>query len=92
MDLDLAHRQQVQALGKSAPNALRLLAMLYQQPVVTSPFVAKKLELSTPTARSAVSKLEKIGLLKEISGKKRNRVYAYDPYLAILREGTEVSA
>lgn len=92
MDLEVAHRQQVQILGRSAPNALRLLAMLYQQPIVTSPFVAKRLELSAPAARSAIGNLEKIGLLKEISGKKRDRVYLYDPYLAILRDGTEINA
>jgi hypothetical protein len=36
--------------------------------------------------------MQRLGLLREITGKQRKRLFVYDPYLAILNEGTEVPA
>jgi hypothetical protein len=45
--------------------------------------------MSAPTANSAIEQLRKLGILKEITGKRRDRVYAYDDYLNILRDKPE---
>jgi Fic family protein len=62
--------------------------MLCRHPITTIPNAAKKLELTAPTVRSAVESLESIGIVREITGKQRDRIYVYDPYVKILDEGT----
>jgi Fic family protein len=62
-----------------------------QQPVFQS-FLNQLGQLSGlgfPTASKAIETLVKLGIAREVSGARRNRLFAYDAYLAILREGTE---
>lgn len=58
-------------------------------PQVTVPLLAEELQITAPTARSAVKHMTSLGLLEEISGKKRDKVYVYRKYLNILEEGAE---
>jgi Fic family protein len=71
-------------------NAQRLLDYLYQRPIVTAGLVAKTLEVSPPTANSLVNQLCSIGLLTERTGRRRNRLFSYEPYLSLFEdEATE---
>jgi len=90
MDLMAGNRQKLAGLGKAATTALTLLDLLYRRPYVTTPFVAKELGISPPSAAKAVNNLVALGILREISGKKRDRVFLHESYLAIIREGTEL--
>jgi len=45
--------------------------------------------LSFPTATKRIDKLMNLGIVKERTGGRRNRVFSYERYLAILNEGTE---
>jgi len=47
----------------------------------------EELGLSAPTAGCAVGNLEALGIVKELTGRRRDRVYAYRRYIAILNEG-----
>ena len=58
-------------------------------PQVTVPLLAKELKMTQPTARSALNHLKSIGVLAEVSGKKRDKVYIYRKYLDILEDGAE---
>jgi Fic family protein len=64
--------------------AIQLLDLLPSNPMVTVPTATKLLGSTAPTARKAVEVLEKIGVLRETSGRKRDRVYAYHAYLQAL--------
>lgn len=64
--------------------AVRLLELLPTNPVVTLPLVVNLLDTTKPTAIKAIESLEKIGVLKETTGKRRDRVYAYQAYLDAL--------
>ena len=46
--------------------------------------------LSFPTTGAAIEVLVEMGIARELTGRRRNRVFAYDRYLAILSEGTEL--
>jgi Fic family protein len=70
--------------------AMRLLEQLPMHPVVTIPGVVKLLKTTKPTAGKAVQLLERIGVLVETSGKRRDRTFAYKAYLERLRSGTEL--
>jgi len=67
--------------------SVRLLDLLPGRPVVTSPMVAKMLKATGPTARKAIDAHVRTGILRETSGKRRDRVYAYSKYLEILTGG-----
>jgi len=64
--------------------AIRLLDLLPSNPVVTLPLAVALLGVSKPTAIKAIEALEEMGILKETSGKRRDRVYAYQKYLDVL--------
>lgn len=64
--------------------AVRLLDLLPSNPVVTLPLAIELLGVSKPTVIKAIEALEETGILKETSGRRRDRVYAYQKYLDVL--------
>lgn len=77
------------ALEKAAPrltSALRLLDDLYRRPVASVATVADRLELGYPSANRLVALLVDQGILKEITSRERNRVFAYAPYLQLFTD------
>jgi len=51
---------------------------------------AKAIGLSAPTVTKSLEHLRMLGIVKEITGRQRDRLFMYDAYVAILNEGTEV--
>ena len=73
-------------LGRRSGPALRLVDTLFQQPVVTVRVVQQILEYSQPAAAAMVSALEKAQVLVEVTGRRRDRVFEFRPYLRLFRE------
>jgi Fic family protein len=71
-----------------AASTLRLHELFRRTPIVKSSTAASELRLSQPATDAALQRLIGIGIVREITGRQRNRLYAYDSYLAILQEGT----
>jgi len=71
--------------------ALRLFELLPRHPVVTVASVMKLVDASKPTAGKAIDLLARVGVLHETTGKKRDRSFVYEKYLAQLRVGTELA-
>jgi DNA-binding IclR family transcriptional regulator len=67
-------------------NALKLLDHLFQQPLVNINAVRTLLDVSFSTAATLVSSFEELGILSEVTGFNRNRVYRYDDYLGLFSE------
>ena len=74
--------------GATVP-AIRLLELLPAHPMVTLPLAVDLLKVSKPTAIKALDALQQVGILRETTGKKRDRVYAYHGYLQVLTDDTE---
>jgi Fic family protein len=89
LDLFREDSARVQALGRAAANALRVFNALSARPLATIGSLSDGTSTSYPTAARAVNALEKLGIVREITGRKRERVFAYGRYLEILSEGTE---
>lgn len=83
-------RQNVLAGSGATVSALRLFDELPNQPIVTLSKAMEILEMSKPTASKAIEVLRVAGVLHEITGKQRDRVYAYQRYLEILSQGTNL--
>lgn len=81
------HRQKlIDTLGKGAGNGLRFLESLYQRPIFDVATVASFLSVSNQAANNLTDKLESLGLVKEITGGKRNRIFSYEPYVNLFSE------
>ncbi len=89
LKLFAADSERIHGLGKAAPTALRLHGLLQKRPFTTAVRAAAALDLSFPAISGALDKLTELGIVREITGGARNRVFAYKDYLAILGEGTE---
>lgn len=79
-----AHRDLVQ--DRTGLNGVRLLDFLFDRPLVNVNLVKDSLGVSFATANNLVGEFERAGLLREITGGRRRRVFRYDAYLALLRE------
>ncbi len=79
----------VQASGRGASTALRVLDVLRQRPLTTLRQLAPSAGITFPTASKAIGALVSLGIARELTGQRRNRVFVYDAYLAILNEGGE---
>ncbi|MEW6113101.1 MAG: MarR family transcriptional regulator, partial [Thermodesulfobacteriota bacterium] len=69
--------------------ALRVLDLMRRHPVLSIAKAVEELKLSHPTLSKALSNLIELGIVREVTGRKRDRLFAYGQYLAILNEGTE---
>jgi Fic family protein len=85
-------RSRIYELGRAAGSAPRVHEFMQRQPVVSSSRVVSELGLSKPTANAALGQLVQLGIVEEITGQQRSRVYAYKDYLRRLGEGTEPAA
>ena len=82
-------RKRIQGGGRAAGSALRVHDILRERPVTSLKEVSRRTKLSFPAASSGMQLLAKLGVARELTGRRRNRLFAYDRYLAILNEGTE---
>lgn len=81
-------RQRIQALGRAAPTAMRVHDLVSRYVVVRATRAAQVLEISEPPVYGAIARLEELGILREVSGRQRGKIFVYDEYLALLNEGT----
>jgi Fic family protein len=87
VNLKEEHRQLVlNKMGRKSGNAVALLESLYFRPIFNVEHAAAITNLSYPNANTLIKDLIEIGLLKEITGQKRNRAFSYEPYLAVFRD------
>ncbi|GIX11798.1 Fic family protein [Elioraea sp.] len=84
-----ADRDRIEGLGRPAASALRVHQLLQQKPIIAIPDAVQRLGISAPTIAKSVHHLEHLGILREITGRQRRRLFAYDGYLQILNRGTE---
>ena len=79
------HRSLVtEQLGRAAANGHRVLEHLYRQPFLSVSGVQTITGTSYAPANRLVVRLADVGILEEITGDRRNRVYRYTPYMRIL--------
>lgn len=82
-----SHREAIVAtMGAQAAKALIILERLYQDPYVTVNVAADRLKVTFPNANMIISKMRELGILMEMTGQKRNRVFYYEPYIALFRD------
>lgn len=79
----------IRTLGRAAPNALRIFQEFRSRPLSNIGDLARRANVAFPTATRAVAALQRLDIVEEITGRQRDRVYAYRQYIEILNEGAE---
>jgi len=82
-------RQIIRDLGRKAGSSLRIHQAFQSRPIANIPFLCRATKMSPPTIAAALGALQKAGIVREITGRKRNRLYAYEKYLELMKKGTE---
>lgn len=75
------HLNKVAGIGKSSERGIKLLNTLYRTPIVRIKDVERIVALSNPNALLLVERFVKLGILHELTGQKRNRVFSYQEYI-----------
>lgn len=89
VELFKADRERITLESERAGSALRIHDLFQQNPYLTANQLVERTGLSAPTVNAALADLERLSVVKEVTGRKRGRVFSYERYLAILSEGTD---
>jgi Fic family protein len=82
-------RARIRTLGRSAVSVLQVHDLLQRQPIIGIVPASRALNVTHPTVMKAIANLQKLGIVKEVTGKRRGRLFAYTSYMNILNRGTE---
>lgn len=82
-------QKKIEGLGRPAASVLRVFQYMQRNPIVAIPTTARKIGISAPTVTKSLMHMIDLGILQEVTGRERHRLFVYDRYLAILNEGTE---
>lgn len=88
-DLSKQDRTRIGDLGRAARSALQVHRALMERPVATSNSLVAKTGLTPASVNNALGHLVRLGIVRELTEKKRNRLFSYSDYIAILSRGTE---
>ena len=78
----------ISGLGRAAATTLQVHRVMMEHPVATSKWLVEKTGITPATVNKALGHLELLGIVREITDKKRNRLFSYAGYIEILNEGT----
>lgn len=77
-------------LGRAAASTLQVHRALMAHPIATSGSLVEKTGITPATVNKALGHLERLGIVKELTAQKRNRLFSYAGYLEIMSRGTEL--
>ncbi len=90
--LDLSNRDhdKISGLGRAAASTLQVHRALMEHPIATSGSLVQKTGITPATVNKALGHLEQLGIVKELTARKRNRLFSYTGYIEIMSHGTEL--
>ena len=90
LDLSNRDRDKINGLGRAAASTLQIHRALMEQPIATSSSLVEKTGITPATVNKALGHLEQLGIVKELTARKRNRLFSYAGYIEIMSRGTEL--
>ncbi|MBW2108613.1 MAG: Fic family protein [Deltaproteobacteria bacterium] len=85
-------RDKISGLGRAAPSALQIHRALMERPITTAGWLVKKTGITPATVNKSLTHLERLGIVRELTSRKRNRLFSYPGYVDIMNQGTELLA
>jgi Fic family protein len=81
-----SHRALLLQQGQSSGNMLRALDLLFRQPILTISYLSEQLGMTFGGANNMANRLMQLGIVKEVTGNRRNRRFVYDEYVQLFRD------
>lgn len=90
--IDLANedRERISGLGRAAASTLRVHRAMMGRPITASGWLVKKTGITPATVNKCLGHLDRLGIVRELTSRKRDRVFSYAGYLEIMNQGTEL--
>jgi Fic family protein len=82
-------RRRIEELGRPSGSALRVHEALKRKPLTPIAGIAQATGPSTPTVTTSLNHLRELAIVRELTGKRRGRLFVYDGYVSLLAQGTE---
>ncbi len=90
LDLFNQDRDKISSLGRAAASTLQVHRALMEHPIVTSGSLVEKTGITAATVNKSLGHLERLGIVKELTAQKRNRLFSYAVYIEIMSRGTDL--
>ncbi|MGO8880519.1 MAG: Fic family protein [Desulfomonilaceae bacterium] len=90
LDLSNKDRVKISGLGRATASTLAVHLELMEHPIATSGRLVEKTGITPATVNKALGHLERLGIVREITAQKRNRLFSYAGYVEIMNRGTEL--
>lgn len=90
MKLSAEDGQRINGLKRISGSAHLIHKAMLERPMASPNWIQGKTQLSPATVNACLRQLEELGVVKEITGQKRNRLYSYVEFIRIMNEGTEL--
>ena len=90
IDLASKDRDRISGLGRAAESTLRVHRALMGRPITASGWLVEKTGITPATVNKCLGHLVRLGIVRELTSRKRNRVFNYTGYLDIMNQGTEL--
>jgi Fic family protein len=89
-DLSQQDREKIGGLGRAAASTLQLHHALIKHPIATSGSLVENTGLTPATVNKALTHLERLGIVRELTSQKRNRIFSYTQYIEIMNRGNDI--
>jgi Fic family protein len=83
-------REKINGLGRATTSTMRIHKALMGHPIATSGWLVDKTGITPATVNKCLGHLEDLGIVKELTSRKRNKLYSYKKYVDIMSQGTEL--
>ncbi len=90
LELSKRNGEKIRGLGRAATSTLQIHRVLMENPITTSGRLVEKTGISPATVNKALVHLEQLGIVRELTAQKRNRLFSYTEYVEIMSRGTEL--
>jgi Fic family protein len=90
VDLVNKDRDRISRLGRAAASSLRVHQTLMGRPITASKWLVEQTGITPATVNKSLEHLERLGIVRELTSLKRNRIFSYTGYLEIMNQGTEL--
>ncbi len=82
-------QRRIETVGRSLATTLRVYKLLQSMPLISISRASQETTISVPTVTAALARLEELGIVREITSRRRDKLYSYEKYIHLLNEGTE---
>ena len=90
VDLSNEDRDKIGALGRAAASTGQIYRAMLEHPIATPGWLVERTGITPATVNKCLGHLERLGIVRELTARKRNRVFSYARYVTILNQGTEL--